>query len=105
MFGAGRDGGAAGNSGAAETGPADPQLDPMGEAHVRDTHFPGGKDVDESKGVFNPDEDPYALAGQGAGTPVEGPNDDGFLKGKSMRAALLETCPNKREASQPLYTG
>ncbi len=37
-------------------------LDSAGEAYVRSKHMPGGDRVDETKGVFNADEDLYQLA-------------------------------------------
>jgi hypothetical protein len=58
----------------------DPSLDEQGEAHVRANHFPGGSGVDSSKGIFNADEDPYALAENGAGSSIEGPNENGFYE-------------------------
>jgi hypothetical protein len=58
----------------------DPELDEMGEEHMREGHFPGGSAVDSSKGIFNADEDPYALVDNGAGSPIEGPNENGFYE-------------------------
>jgi hypothetical protein len=61
-------------------GPEDPFLDDQGERYVRSKHFPGGSQVDETKGIFNANEDPYALAEAGAGAPWEGPNENGFYE-------------------------
>jgi hypothetical protein len=58
----------------------EPYLDEPGEQHVRAGHFPGGSEVDDSKGIFNSGEDPQDLAQAGAGTEPAGPNANGFYE-------------------------
>jgi hypothetical protein len=60
--------------------PEDPYLDREGESYVCSKHFPGGSQVDRSKGIFNINEDPYSLADAGAGVQPEGPNANGFYE-------------------------
>jgi hypothetical protein len=55
-------------------------LDSEGEEYVRSKHFPGGELVDESKGIFDEAQDPYALAEAAAGKPATGPNADGHYE-------------------------
>lgn len=55
-------------------------LDSEGEEYVRSKHFPGGELVNESKGIFDEAQDPYALAEAAAGKPATGPNADGHYE-------------------------
>ncbi|MET8797698.1 hypothetical protein ABZV91_14825 [Nocardia sp. NPDC004568] len=55
-------------------------LDSEGEEYVRSKHFPGGARVDDSKGIFDEAQDPYALADAAAGKPATGPNADGHYE-------------------------
>ena len=58
----------------------DPMLDDEGEAYVRGKHFPGGANVDESKGLFDPNVDLDELVNQSAGSTPSDPNPAGFYE-------------------------
>jgi hypothetical protein len=58
----------------------EPALDNGGEAHIKDTHFAGGVDANDTKGLFNDDVDLDEIAEQSQGTPPTGPNRAGFYE-------------------------
>ncbi|ROQ23617.1 intein/intein/RHS repeat-associated protein [Streptomyces sp. PanSC19] len=78
----------------------EPMLDDMGEAYVRRRHFPGGAEVDDSKGLFLDGVDLDGLVEKSLGSNPSSPNAAGFYE-RVVNAGQLIGVTSRNSGSQP----